>query len=128
MLPIGAVGASLWASQNAIFGKNGQKLITAFWHARLGGDGGHLCACQRNSANIPISLFIKRHISQKLLSLMRPSCLYGGAPSSPSITLERKITFIMSPAKVTYTLCVLNLINLIPETHTRLNNQSKLVI
>ena len=35
--PIGAVGASLWASQNAIFGKKLKKVITAFWPARLRG-------------------------------------------------------------------------------------------
>ena len=47
--PIGAVGASLWSSQNAIFGKKLQKVITAFWPARLrGGGDGHLCACQRS--------------------------------------------------------------------------------
>eukprot|EP00116_Pleurobrachia_bachei_P009619 sb/3469881/ len=28
--------------------KSVQKHITAFWHARLGGGGGHLCACQRS--------------------------------------------------------------------------------
>eukprot|EP00116_Pleurobrachia_bachei_P001816 sb/3462078/ len=49
--PIGPVGATLWASQNAVFGKKRTKTYYCFLACAAGGGDGHLCACQRSDIN-----------------------------------------------------------------------------
>eukprot|EP00116_Pleurobrachia_bachei_P018118 sb/3478380/ len=65
---IGAVGASLWASQNAIFGKKRTKTYYCILAHAAGGRGwsvtiGHLCACQRSDSIINCGICFLRVLS-----------------------------------------------------------------
>eukprot|EP00116_Pleurobrachia_bachei_P018446 sb/3478708/ len=64
--------------------KSVQKHITAFWHARLGGGGGHLCACQRSD------IYIYKSSLDKLFNKKFPVRVHGKLdPDLPETRFKR---------------------------------------